>query len=635
MELLEERSLKIREWEFSLPSTRLFLVQIAIASLDWALAGSVLYALLPAAATLSWHGFLGVFLLAQIAGMASQVPGGLGVFESVILLLLSPVLPASSIFGSLLIYRAVYYLLPLAVAALLLGTHEALLREREIERVARVFGQWVPRLVPPFLAFTTFVSGAILLFSGAVSAVTWRLAWLKAFLPLPVMEISHFLGSLAGAGLLILSWGLQRRLDAAYILTAFLLGSGIVLSLLKGFDYEEAIALGIMLGALLPCRRYFEYSHDLWWRFTLAGDAPRFLRATVGAIGLALFFSIARLLRPARPEAVLPGQDDLEKVIAIVQRSPLTYANLSLLGDKALLFNQKGNAFNMYGIEGRSWVAMGDPIGPAEEWPELVWRFWEMCDRNGGWSVFYEVESENLHLYLDLGFTLLKLGEEGRVSLATFSLEGGAHKGLRHTHRKLEREGCLFEVALPGAVTDLLPDLKQISDAWLEEKNTREKGFSLGFFKEDYLKRFPVGLVRMNGKIVAFANIWLGGEKEELSVDLMRYLPGAPHGVMEFLFIELMLWGKQDGYRWFNLGMAPFSGFEDREFAPLWNRLGAFIFRHGEHFYSFQGLRQYKDKFGPEWKLRYLASPGGLALPSILANLASLISGGLKRVIAK
>jgi phosphatidylglycerol lysyltransferase len=169
----------------------------------------------------------------------------------------------------------------------------------------------------------------------------------------------------------------------------------------------------------------------------------------------------------------------------------------------------------------------------------------------------------------------------------------------------------------------------------LNEKNTKEKKFSLGFLKEDYLKQFPAGTVEKDGKILAFTNIFLGAEKEELSADLMRFLPEAPNGVMDYLFIELMLWGKREGYEWFNLGMAPLSGLENDVLAPIWNRLGTFIFRHGEHFYNFQGLREYKEKFDPKWEARYLASPGGLALPRILINIASLISGGLKGVVAK
>jgi phosphatidylglycerol lysyltransferase len=104
---------------------------------------------------------------------------------------------------------------------------------------------------------------------------------------------------------------------------------------------------------------------------------------------------------------------------------------------------------------------------------------------------------------------------------------------------------------------------------------------------------------------------------------------------MDYLFLELMLWGRSAGYRWFSLGMAPFSGFDVRTLAPLWNRAGAFLFRQGEHFYNFQGVRQYKDKFDPVWEPRYLASPGGLALPRILANVAALVSGGLSGVVRK
>jgi phosphatidylglycerol lysyltransferase len=669
---LKKRPLKIQEWEFPLPSSRLLVAQITVASMDWALAGSVLYMLLPPVSHLSYAGFLGIYLLAQTAGLVSQIPGGLGVFETVVLVLLAPSIPASGVLGALLIFRGIYYLLPLGVAAALLGIHEVLLKKERVQRFARVFGHRVSGMVPDILALTTFLGGAILILSGATPAVRGRLSWLNEFLPLPVVEISHFLGSMVGVGLLILARGLQRRLDAAYLITAALLGFGIIFSLFKGFDYEEGIALSVMLGALLPCRRHFyrkasllgerfspgwiaaivlvmlcsiwlgmfsykhvEYTGDLWWRFTFSGNAPRFLRATVGAVGLALFFAVARLLRPAPPKPVAPDQADLEQARAIVQGSRHTDANLALLGDKLFLFSRNGNAFIMYGVESRSWVAVGDPVGPTEEWADLVWGFRDISDRYDGWPVFYEVGRDHLHLYLDLGLTMVKLGEEGRVPLNTFSLEGGAHKSLRYTKKKLEQEGCSFEVVGAESVPSVLPELKGISDSWLAEKHTREKGFSLGFFNADYLKQYPAALVRKGGKIVAFANLWQGAEKEDISVDLMRYLPESPHGIMDYLFIQLMLWGKHEGYHWFNLGMAPLSGLEEHALAPLWNRLGTFVFRHGEHFYNFQGLRQYKAKFDPEWEPKYLASPGGMALPRILANLASLISGGIKGAVAK
>ncbi len=670
--VLRKRPLTIREWEFPLPSAGLFLIQMALASVDWILAASVLYALMPAVPNMSYPGFLCVYMLAQLAGLLSQVPGGLGIFETVVLLLLSPMLPASEILGVLLAYRGMYYLLPLGVAVALLGIQEVLQKKDKVQRFTRIFGQWVSGVVPPILSFTILVGGALLLFSGSTPAVSRRLMWLKDFMPLSVLEISHFLGSLAGTGLLLLAWGLKRRLDAAYVFTIALLACGALFSLLKGLDYEEAFALLVMLSALLPCRHHFyrkaslfsqrfdpgwivlvtivlacsvwlgmfsykhvEYSHNLWWRFAFSGNAPRFLRSIVGATGVILFFGLAKLLSPAAPKVTRTREEDLDKVLGIVKTSRKVYANLALLGDKAFLFSKNGSAFIMYGVEGRSWVAMGDPIGREEEWAELAWHFREICDRYDGWPVFYEVGTEKLHLYLDLGFTSLKLGEEASIPLERFSLEGGARKGLRYTANKLEKGRYIFEVIPLEKIPAFLPEFRSISDSWLEHKATREKRFSLGFFDAEYLKQFPACIVRKDHKVIAFANIWSGAEKEELSIDLMRYLPEAPRDVMEYLFIKLMLWGKREGYRRFNLGMAPLSGIEDHALAPLWNRLGTFIFRHGEHFYNLKGLRQYKEKFDPEWVAKYLASPGGLVLPRILANIASLISGGVKGVIAK
>ena len=669
---LRTTPLKIREWEFRFPSLRLAVAQVVLSSLDWTLAASVLYMLLPSSENLSYPFFLGVYILAQMAGVSSQVPGGLGVFETIIVLFLSPQLPAPAILGSLVVYRGIYYLLPLGIATVLLAIHELSQKKEKLSQLAGVFGRWASVLTPHFLAVSTFLGGAVLVVSGATPAIHSRLAWLNTFLPLPVIELSHFLGSVVGLALLILARGLQQRLDGAYHATILLLASGIIFSLLKGFDYEEALILLVMLGALLPCRSSFyrraslvserftprwvaaivvvlmssiwlglfshkhvEYANDLWWQFALLGDASRFLRATVGVISGVSILAVARLIRPAPIEPARPDFQALEQARIVIDRWGGIEANLALLGDKALLFNEHRDAFIMYGIESRSWVALGDPVGPEREREELVWQFRELCDRHGGWPVFYEISQDLLPLYIDLGLTFLKLGEEARVDLNMFSLTGDAGKKFRHTLNRIEKTGCAFAVLSAEDVPSLLPELHAVSDAWLAEKHTREKGFSLGCFTPDYLQYFPIGVIRQDGKIIAFANLWLGVEKEELSPDLMRYVPGAPSSIMEYLFIQLMLWGKQEGYRWFNLGMAPLSGLEDRALAPLWNRLGAFVFRHGEHFYNFQGLRQYKEKFDPTWEPKYLASPGGLALPRILTSIASLISGGLKGVIAK
>jgi phosphatidylglycerol lysyltransferase len=670
--VVKKTPIRIRAWEIHLPSIGLLVPQFVVAALDWMLASLVLFVLLVPGEAMSYPEFLTVFLLAQLAGLVSQVPGGLGVFETVIVLMLSTRFPANQVLGALLAYRVLYYWLPLIVAALLLGVQEILRKRERFIVFVRLFEHWVSPVAPQVLAFSAFIGGAILLFSGTTPAVGQRIGFLKNLVPLPFLELSHFVGSVAGMGLLLLGRGLQRRIDAAYHLTVGLLIAGILASLFKGFDYEEAVVLLLILAAIWPTRRYFyrkaslfsqrfnagwlaaifivlggslwlgyysyrhvQYAGSLWWRFAFGGDASRFLRATVGVVVLGLFFAAARLMRPAPPRPAETSPQELEKAYRIVCNSVEVSANLALLGDKRLLFSPEGDAFIMYAVEGRSWIAMGDPVGPESRWPGLVWNFRELSDRYGGRTVFYEAGHDHLHLYLDLGLSLLKLGEEASVSLADFTLEGSARRRLRYTKRKLEKEGCRYEVLRPESVAALMDELKYISDAWLMEKNTREKGFSLGFFQPDYIRRCPVAVVIRNGRIEAFANLWTGARRESLSIDLMRYLPDAAEDVMEYLFVCLMLWGKERGYRWFSLGMAPLSGLENQALAPLWNRLGAFVFRHGEHFYNFQGLRQYKEKFDPRWRSKYLVSPGGLALPQIFANLASLISGGVKGVVAK
>ena len=221
------------------------------------------------------------------------------------------------------------------------------------------------------------------------------------------------------------------------------------------------------------------------------------------------------------------------------------------------------------------------------------------------------------------------------MPLANFGLEGSARADLRQAHRRAERDGASFEVIPAERLDEILPTLRQLSDSWLTSKSTSEKRFSVGAFSPGYLRNFPTALVYCEGMPAAFANLWTTGTKEELSVDLMRFGPDAPRGSMDYLFIELMKWGREQGYRWFNLGMAPLAGLEVHPLAPAWHRVGNFVFRHGEHFYNFDGLRRYKAKFDPVWEAKYLVARGGISLPRVLVDVSVLIAGGMKELFAR
>ncbi|HEY2274705.1 MAG TPA: bifunctional lysylphosphatidylglycerol flippase/synthetase MprF [Steroidobacteraceae bacterium] len=669
--MLARGTLELRGWALRAPGPAIGLAQVALAVADLSLSSAVLWSLLPAQAHVGFVTFLGTYALAVIAGILSHVPGGVGVFEAVMLLTL-PGVPTDALLGSLLAYRAVYYVVPLVFATLLFGSKELAAQRSRIAWAQELASVYIAPVVPQVAGALTFLAGALLLFSGATPGVEQRIAFLDRFLPLAVLELSHLAGSVIGLGLLVLARALFRRVEAAYHITVWLLVAGICASLLKGLDFEEATLLALVLGVLALGRRAFYrptailserftpawvasivgvvalaiwlgvlsyrhagYSHELWWTFALDGNAPRMLRASLTIVVLGTAYVLLNVLRPARPEPAVAGPDELARARVLIEQCDNTLANAALTGDKRLLFNEAGTAFVMYQIAGRSWIALGDPVGARQGAEELVWRLREMSDRHGCDTVFYQVCAERLALYVDLGLAALKIGEEARVPLASFSLEGAARADLRQAHRRAQRDGASFEVVPPQSVAALLPALRRVSDAWLASKSTGEKRFSVGAFSPQYLEQFPLALVRAEGAPVAFANLWTTATRAELSVDLMRFGPEAPRAAMDYLFIELMLWGQRAGFRHFNLGMAPLAGLEAHPLAPAWHRVGNFIFRHGEHFYNFEGLRRYKAKFDPEWEPRYLVARGGIALPRVLIDVSTLIAGGVKELFAR
>jgi phosphatidylglycerol lysyltransferase len=666
--LLRRAPLRIRGFEMQPPAPRIALGQLLASMCDWALAAAVLYTLLPQG-DVSYSVLLGAFLAAQTLGLLSNVPGGIGVFEGTLLVLLAPYLQSHQIIAALLLYRLIYYVLPLALALLLLVADETRNRRASLLQLGQSLGSYSVQLAPRILATFTFLAGLLLLLSGATPAVNERLHWLSGLLPLGLFEASHFLGSLVGVSLLLLAQALSRRIQLAYHLAIAALGAGILTSLLKAGDWEEALLLALLLAVFIPSRGFFqrraalydtrfsagwilaigtalgasvwlgifayrhvEYSHELWWQVALQQDAPRFLRASLGAAITLLGFSFWHLLRPLPHSAESPSPEALATADHIIRAQAETLPLLIWLRDKALLFDDNHNAFLMYGVQGRTWVALGDPVGPPEAAPGLIRDFVERANDYGGLPVFYQIRSAQLHHYADIGMAFAKLGEEARVPLQGFSLDGSRNKELRGALKRLAREHLDFRVVEPAEVRTILPQLKSVSDAWLASKSVSEKGFSLGFFDADYLARLPVAVLERDGQVVAFANLLCGPSGEELSVDLMRFSSAAPPGTMDGLFTSLLVWGRDRGYRWFNLGMAPLSGLVRSPISPLWTRLAGFLYHHGEAFYNFEGLRAYKEKFHPVWEPRYLAYPGGLSLPVVLADIAALSAGGYTRI---
>lgn len=644
-------------WTMPLPRAETALAQIGIAGVDLAAAGAALFLLIPGADPSLLPSFILAYGLGIIATVVTHVPGGLGVFEAVVIATVPADRPA--IAAALIAYRIIYYLLPLAFGVVMLAVQEG----RERRRIARTIEgirSVATGLAPLLLSAAAFIGGGLLLLSGSTPGIPARLHTLDAIVPLPFIEASHLAASLAGTGLLLLAPGLYRRLDGAFVAVRALLIAGAIFSLVKGIDYEEAIVClsiagllqwtrpafyrttaltthafspswlanvlavsGLALWVGLFSYKHVDYQNSLWWDFALHGDASRYLRASLGVAVLLIGTAVWRLFAPAA-QHILPSPlpAEIQPALELAER---TDAMLSLTGDKRFLISDGGDAFLMYQVKGSSWIVMADPVGPRDAWRDLLWTMRSMADAAQGRLMLYQVSADMLSLAIELGLQLVKYGEEAIVDLSGFSIDGPKMRSLRHAERRAAREGASFEVVPVDRVAALIPELAAISDAWLDAKGQREKAFSLGRFDPAYIARFDCAVVRVDGRIVAFANLWKTASKRELSVDLMRHAEGSPPGVMDYLFVSLMLWGQAEGYRRFSLGLAPLSGIEGRRLAPLWSKAASMLFRHGERFYGFKGLRAYKEKFAPIWEPRYIAAPQGLGLVKAMHDLNRLI----------
>jgi phosphatidylglycerol lysyltransferase len=270
---------RIRSLELRLPLPHLAIAQLANSTADWLLAASVFYVLLPRGGP-SFLIVLGAYLGAQILGLASHVPGGVGVFEGLMLLFLDPYFTSAELVSTLVVFRAVYYFAPLSVALVLLVGDEIHRRRAHAAKVTAYLGRLTERLAPKALAIFTFLGGVVLLFSGATPVAPGRLAFLSRILPLAIIETSHVVASAAGAALLLLSHGLSRRLDAAYYFTVVVMAVGLVTSLLKGGGYVEALYLAAFLLLLHRARPAF----DRKAAFFATRFSPPWIAAVVAAV---------------------------------------------------------------------------------------------------------------------------------------------------------------------------------------------------------------------------------------------------------------------------------------------------------------------------------------------------------------
>ncbi len=620
--------------------------------------------------------------------IVSITPQGIGVVEGMMALVFTSLgIPAERATLIALSFRGLTFWLPLLVGFLLLrrvrlfaqpaAGHPTDWRLRTA-RLARFASIWDVRLAAMF----TGLMGLINVFSAITPSLAHRLRVLERYSPLEVRQGSRLTAALAGFALLLLASNLWRRKRVAWLLAVVVLLVSSVSHLIKGLDYEEAILALALAAWLLYLRPHFHTRSDepsirqgvrallAGMLFTLAygvagfylldrhysvnfgflaavrqtvvmftqfydpGLVPvtrlgRYFASSIYTVGAATMgYALFMLARPvlARQKAPL---EDRQRAKGLCEAFGCTsLARMTLFDDKLYWFSP-GGSMVAYTLVGRVALVLGDPIGPPEDLSACISGYTRYCANNDWLPAFYQTQPDTLSAYLSTGFQSLCIGQEGIVDLATFTLAGGENKNMRTAVNRMTRLGYTSEVIEPPIPGDIMRTLRQISDVWLTLVHGTEKRFSLGWFDDDYIGNGRVMVIRSStaGEITAFANIIPEYQRNEASVDLMRHLPEAEKGSMDFLFVSLIEWAREKGYATFNVGLSSLSGVGESPDDPAIERAVHYVYEHVNQFYNFKGLHEFKEKFHPIWSPRYLIYPNPANLPLIVLAMIRADSG--------
>ncbi len=609
--------------------------------------------------------FLSVYVSAIIVAMISMTPSGVGTFDLALLVGLGNYgVPSEQVLLLILLYRISYYLVPMIIGIMLY-----------LLDLYKKVNSEVKDLMKNILATTSHFILCAFIFLLALSMLCFFLH--ESIIPAKIANLGNnftLMDRLSPTLTITLSFLLiisgkvlyYKSIKAYWINFALLVISSPLI--IFTFGLGETVVLIIILILLITSKSKFyrkgfimTWSHafqDLFIFLSiltinlfllkfgkirlvkvsklnpelLAKQKEYFTADLFLALGVALIFIVMLIYNNSKnkfPKHSL-NKEKLSKIISTYGGSRLIH--YAFLEDKYIYINKSETVALQYQISSNKIVVLGNPVGNEPDFINCIEEFYSLADIYGYTLVFTAIDEDLIPTLHDMGFEFMKLGEDAFVDLESFSLVGNKNKSKRQAVSRIEKYEYTFSVVTPPYSNDFIEELRSVSDEWL--KGQTEKGFSIGFFDIDYLSLSEIAIVKNSeGEIKAFANLMpMYDNNETISVDLIRFKEIDVNGIMDFLLVKIFEYGKEHGYRKFNMGLAPLSNVGESKYAFLREKIAYQIFQYGNMLYSFSGLKNFKKKYASIWENRYIAYRKNYSLLSSVTNVLLIVSRPTKKI---
>ena len=593
---------------------------------------------------------------ANIVGYISMIPGALGSFDLIILFALrSQGIDQELALAWILLYRIFYYIVPFCLAFVFFTKNFSLAFEfKEAGFIKKLF----KNIILVTNTVLIYIFGIFMILTATLPDKAYGGGILSKLNPIRASAIYQFPSLLFGFIFIIMARAYISRQRKSFALNNIIMILVFLYTYVTGYSFSTLIYIFIMflINILtrdeLYTKQFIYASEDRFIDLFLANfmlivyvmkilkhgsiidvnfsEADDFILIPFEYSFISIIVTISiiylisyLLIRYLQGKRIKIGQDyDYDRYLNLLKnQGGSKEAFLSFLDDKDLYWLSK-DSVDLACLQIRTLadkiIVMGDPIGNEEYFNELLDKFINEADNLGYNIIFYEINKDITMKVHEYGFNFMKFGESANVDLDEFNLDGKKKKNLRKTINKISRDGYTFEVLKGPFDGKTMKRLQEISNSWLGY--SKEKGFSLGFFDRDYLDKGDIAVVKdPSGKIIAFANLCPIYYKNWATIDLMRFDENVD-GLMDYLFINIFSYLKENNIKYFDLGMAPLSNVGVMRHSFLQEKMVYMIFKLGDHFYSFEGLKAYKDKYASFWDERYLSYSKGSSL--IFAGLS-------------